>query len=99
MKRLKIRARLEFAVAVVAGILGILSIFWRDWIEALTGWDPDQHSGAAEWFIVVALLTVSVLVGLAGRRDWCEIAHRRRDGFALLCGRGTWSALTTCRRS
>jgi hypothetical protein len=67
---LKIRARLEFAVSVVAGILGILTIFWHDWIEALTGWDPDQHSGAVEWTIVALLLTVSVLVGLVGRRDW-----------------------------
>jgi hypothetical protein len=55
---------------VVAGILGILTSFWHDWIEALTGWDPDQRSGGGEWLIVALLLTVSVLVGLAGRRNW-----------------------------
>ena len=45
----KIRVRLEMAVALCAGILGILTIFWHDWIEALTGWDPDQHNGTVEW--------------------------------------------------
>jgi undecaprenyl pyrophosphate phosphatase UppP len=58
------------AVALVAGILGILTIFWHDWIEALTGWDPDQHSGSVEWAVVVVLLVVAVAVGLVARRDW-----------------------------
>jgi len=35
----KWRARLEMAGALCAGILGILTIFWHDWIEAPTGWD------------------------------------------------------------
>ena len=58
------------AVALVAGILGILTIFWHDWIEALTGWDPDQHSGSVEWAVVVVLLVVAVAVGLVARRHW-----------------------------
>lgn len=98
MKRLKIRARLEFAAAVLAAILGMLTSFGRDWIEALTGWDPDQHSGGGEWIIVPLLLMVSVVVGLAGRRNWklaaansctfglrqtpCAFGRRLPDGIA-----------------
>ena len=36
LRRSKVRAQLETAVALFAGILGILTIFWHDWIEALT---------------------------------------------------------------
>ena len=36
MRRSKVRAQLETAVALFAGILGILTIFWHDWIQALT---------------------------------------------------------------
>jgi undecaprenyl pyrophosphate phosphatase UppP len=62
--------RLEIAVALGAGILGILTTFWHDWIEALTGWDPDQHSGSVEWVVVVALLVVAVAMGLVAHRHW-----------------------------
>jgi hypothetical protein len=58
------------AVALCAGILGILTIFWHDWIETLTGWDPDNHSGAVEWIVVVGLLVIAVALGLAARRHW-----------------------------
>jgi hypothetical protein len=64
------RARLEMAGALGAGILGILTIFWHDWIEILTGWDPDNHSGAMEWITAVGLLVAAVAMGLAARRHW-----------------------------
>jgi hypothetical protein len=38
-------------------IFGMLAIFWPEWIEALTGYDPDQHDGVAEWLIVLTLLS------------------------------------------
>jgi hypothetical protein len=66
----RVRVRLEMIVAVCAGILGIVTIFWHDWIEALTGWDPDQHNGSLEWLLVGGLLAVAVAMGLAARRHW-----------------------------
>src|ERR1700735_1897894 len=60
----RIRVGLETAVALVAGLLGIITIFWHDWIEALTGWDPDHHNGSFEWLIVAALLAVAIVVGV-----------------------------------
>jgi hypothetical protein len=70
----KFRARLETAIALFAGALGILTIFWHDWIEALTGWDPDHHNGSFEWIIVAALLAVAVVLGLVARRHWKLLA-------------------------
>ena len=74
MKPLKFRAALESVIALVAGPLGVVTIFWRDWIEFLTGWDPDHHNGTAEWFIVVTLLAVAAAAGLAARRNWRLLA-------------------------
>jgi len=47
----------------------------HDWIEALTGWDPDQHNGTVEWIVVVGLLVVSAAIGLAARRHWRLLAE------------------------
>jgi hypothetical protein len=74
LTRLKVRARLEMAVALSAGILGLLTIFWHDWIEMLTGLDPDQHDGSAEWILVAGLLAVAVAMGLLARRHWRQLA-------------------------
>jgi hypothetical protein len=74
VKPSKIRVRLEITIAFFAGALGILTMFWQDWIEALTGWDPDQHNGAFEWLIVAALLAIAAAVGVLARRDWKLLA-------------------------
>jgi hypothetical protein len=71
MKPSKIRVRLETAIALLAGALGILTIFWHDWIETLTGWDPDHHNGSFEWLIVAALLAAAAEMGFLARH------HRR----------------------
>lgn len=67
-----VRARfwLEAGLASVCGFLAVLTLFWRDWIEALTGFSPDRHDGSFEWLIVAGLLVVCVLVGLAARTEW-----------------------------
>jgi undecaprenyl pyrophosphate phosphatase UppP len=70
----KVRVRLETAIAACAGILGVITIFWHDWIEALTGWDPDHHNGAFEWLIVAALLAVAIVMGVVARRHWQALA-------------------------
>jgi hypothetical protein len=70
MKPSRLRVGLETVIAAVAGLLGVITIFWRDWIEALTGWDPDNHNGSFEWLIVAGLLAVAVVVGIAARRHW-----------------------------
>jgi hypothetical protein len=60
----------EAAAAVLFGVMGVATIFWRDWIEAIFGWDPDHHNGSFEWFIVAALLIAAVLLGFLARRSY-----------------------------
>lgn len=54
---------IESILAMFSGALALLTVFWRDWIEAITGWDPDHHNGSLEVVIVIGLVFVTVLVG------------------------------------
>lgn len=74
MRASRIRMRLEAALALFAGALGVLTAFWHDWIEALTGWDPDHHNGSFEWLIVAVLLAIAAGLGLLARRERRQLA-------------------------
>jgi hypothetical protein len=58
-----VATKVQAVLAVVSGVLGVVTIFWRDWIEAVSGWDPDHGNGAVEWAIVAGLLVLSAAVG------------------------------------
>jgi DMSO/TMAO reductase YedYZ heme-binding membrane subunit len=65
----KLRFKIEVVLAALSGVLGVVTLFWHDWIE-VTGWDPDHHSGSAEWGIAAALILVAVALGGLARRDY-----------------------------
>jgi len=63
----------ETALCALTGILTITTIFWRDWIEALLGWELDYRNGSIELLIVVVLAITSVHMGSTARRSWQRI--------------------------
>ena len=63
------RFKLETVLAMLSGVLGVVTLFWHDWLE-VTGMDPDHHNGSAEWIIAVALLLVALLLGALARREY-----------------------------
>lgn len=65
--------RIEVALAVLTGILGVLTLFWRDWIEALTGWSPDHHTGGVEFGLISVLLITSVSCAAVARRTYLQL--------------------------
>lgn len=67
----------EAGVAAIAGVLAILTPVFPDWIEFLSGWDPDQHDGSIEWMIVVGLVVVAVVMAALVAVEW-----RRTPGAA-----------------
>ncbi len=60
--------KIEISLAGLSGLLGIVTLFWHDWLE-VTGWDPDHHNGTAEWFIAAALILLAVGLGMLARRE------------------------------
>jgi hypothetical protein len=46
-----VRARFwaEAVLAWLSGFLAVLTLFWRNWIEAVTRTDPDRRNGSLEW--------------------------------------------------
>ena len=67
-----VRARfwVEAGLALLSGCLALLTLFTRDWVEALTGFDPDQHDGSFEWMIVFGLFAAFLILSLAARAEW-----------------------------
>lgn len=56
--------------ASITGLMAVVTIFWRDWIETVFGVDPDKGNGSAEWLVVVILLAVTVMLAAVARLEW-----------------------------
>jgi hypothetical protein len=67
-----IRLRFWFVsgLSAISGALALVTLFSRDWIEALTGFDPDQHDGSFEWALVTILVVLSGILAMFGRKEW-----------------------------
>jgi len=83
----RVRIIIEQVLAAITGVLGLVTIFWRDWIEALTGWDPDHHSGSTEIGIIIGLFIVSVVFFLVSR---VEVRRRTRIAAAAVSSPATF---------
>jgi hypothetical protein len=80
-KNLRRRFWVEAALASAAGILCLITPIWPDWIEMVSGWDPDQHDGSVEWMVALGLLIVAAAVTAVAAGEW------RRTAVAMSKGR------------
>jgi hypothetical protein len=64
----------EVVTAAIGAVLFVLTLVTREWIEILTGWDPDGGSGALELAIAIGLLAAAVISAVAARRDYVAAA-------------------------
>ena len=77
-RRLKTRLRVESILAVISAGLFVLTLINAEWIEALTGLEPDAGSGALEFLIAAAFLVAAVVTALMARRDYRQLAGLER---------------------
>jgi hypothetical protein len=60
----------ESTLGTLTGILFIVTVFSRDWIENIFHVDPDHGQGWVEWLIVAALALATVGLGALARAEW-----------------------------
>lgn len=66
----KLRVACEAVLSIGCCALALLSTAWPDWIEALTGLDPDHGDGSVEWELVAAFALAALVSGLLARIHW-----------------------------
>jgi len=74
MRGQRTRFWIEAALATVTGLLAVLTLVWREWIEAVFHVEPDGGSGTLEWLVVGALVAVTCAFAAAARADWRQRA-------------------------
>ena len=60
----------EVVLASLTGVLGVITPLCPDWIEAISGWDPDQHDGSVEWMIACGLLLATIALFSVATFEW-----------------------------
>jgi uncharacterized membrane protein len=60
----------EIGLAATTGLLALITPIFPDWIEFVSGWDPDQHDGSVEWMIVAGLFVVTVVMVALAAIEW-----------------------------
>jgi hypothetical protein len=68
VRHLPARFWFEAITAAVGLGLFVLTLFTREWFEALTGLDPDGGNGAMEIALALGLLAISAASAFAARR-------------------------------
>jgi hypothetical protein len=70
--RRKCRPRfwVETGLAALTGLMFIVTLITPDWIEAVSGWDPDRHDGSVEWMVAAGLLIVTLAMLAAAAQEW-----------------------------
>lgn len=71
--RLALRMRIEAGMALLTAGLFVLTLISREWIEALTGRNPDGGNGSLEWVMVGGLLAAAGALAARARMDWRKV--------------------------
>jgi hypothetical protein len=72
------RGQVAAFLGVLTGGLALVTLIWRDWIEAVFHVDPDHGNGSVEWLVVMTLAIVSVACFVIARRGFRQIVTTTR---------------------
>ena len=70
----------ESALAVGCAGLAVASMIQPDWIERLTGFEPDAGDGSAEWGVVAAFALAAIVAGFFARHHWQRLRTAEQRG-------------------
>jgi hypothetical protein len=68
--KLRVRFWIELGLSAASAVSLFLTIVWKEWIEMLTGLDPDNHSGSAEWMLAGLCALAMILFAVLSRYEW-----------------------------
>jgi hypothetical protein len=77
-KNVRPRFWFEMGLAVVTGLLAFITSVFPDWIESISGWDPDEHNGSVERLVVAGLLAVTIVMVWLAITEWRRALVRQR---------------------
>jgi hypothetical protein len=78
MVNARTRFWIELGLAVLSGLLLVLTLARKDWIESLLGVNPDHGDGSLEWELPFLLLIATATFSVVARLEWVEGAHAAR---------------------
>jgi protein-S-isoprenylcysteine O-methyltransferase Ste14 len=61
---------IEAALGTLTLLLALMTPVFPDWIEAISGWDPDQHDGTVESWIVFGLFAATIVIFALAFFEW-----------------------------
>jgi hypothetical protein len=67
---------IEVGLAGLTGLLALITPVFPDWIEFVSGWDPDQHDGSVERMIVIGLCVVTIALIAGAAVEWRRTVAR-----------------------
>jgi hypothetical protein len=67
---LRRRFWIEVSLALFTGILALITLLSREWIEVVFHVDPDEGSGSLEWLIVALAAATAVIFAVMARVEW-----------------------------
>jgi hypothetical protein len=70
MNGLRARFWIEAALATASFAVMVVTLVWRDWIEAVFRVSPDGHDGSLEWMTVVAFAASTLIFAVLARWEF-----------------------------
>ena len=67
---MRFRFWLEIGMASVTGILFMITLIWRNWIEMIFNVSLDNGDGSLEWLTVGVLLVMTITLSVLARYEW-----------------------------
>jgi hypothetical protein len=60
----------EIGLAALSVLLFVATVVWPEWIEMISGSDPDHGDGSLEWLIMGVTALCAIGAALSARAEW-----------------------------